>query len=235
MTSSSELSSAWHGALTEWLPCVVTNLTLEFLRVDHVIRIVPYIELSSPELVRVRRWLLVNLVPIEVFFFWFGAFDLRRFDEDLLPFGKACLARYLECCAAGSFPDGSCFAPLAHVLMPRLVDSWRDEIWLDLESRLTHFSRPASFFDAIGDWPKARAFLQGLAMKGAIAFDTKTGACFSCKPGSCDNIDCMFDSAVFVATEQAWKHRQGSFLVRDEFAIVDILDEAGQTRIAFDV
>lgn len=238
MTSSSELSLTWRNALVEWLPRVLANFTLEFLRVDHVVRVVPCEELSSPDLASVRRWLIVKIVPIEVMAFWFESFGRQRFDENFLPFGKKCLTTYLEAWSAGRLPNESCFTPLRSALVPQLDDLCREDIWRGLEPLLNKFSGPIYSFDDlhVGNWPKAQAFVKHLCAKDrAITFDGETGECFSCDRDSLTDIDSFFTTDVLCATEQAWKRHQGSFHLRDNvLAIVDVVAQDSQTRVAFD-
>lgn len=237
MTSSSELFLTWHSVLTKWLPCVMANLTLEFLRVDHVVRVVPCEIICSPDLAIVRKWLFVKVVPIEVLYFWFEALSRRRFDGTLLTFGKSVLDRYLRSCAAGVFPEGSCFTPLPSIRGLQLVNSCRDEIWRDLETLLRKFSGPIASLEDVANWPKARAFLNDLATRTrAVAFDGETGECFACDRDTLTNVNSLFVTDVLCATEQAWKRLQGSFSLRDNvIAIVDVVvAQDGQTRIAFD-
>lgn len=235
MTSSIELAATWNNALVELLPRVIVHLTLEFLRVDHVVRVVPCEELWSPDLARVRRWLFVNLVPIEVLFHWRrAAWDKREAHEDLFEFFRNCLADYIGCIVTDSLPPGSCFKILHQPLVSHLDDACREEIWRSMELVLAQFAGPNPCHAGAADWPKARWFLSQLVSKGSsIAFDGETGECFSCDRNSVPSR--LFETDVLVAAEQAWKCPQGSFRLRDNvLAIVDIGDEEGTTRVAFD-
>lgn len=237
MTSRQELVLTWQEELSAWLPQVITNLTLEFMRVDHVVRIATPEEFGKPDLDNVRRWLFAKAAPSDLVssFLWTTSAEKMR-DPHVLAFGKRFFDDNIPALSKGSFPKTSSLGLLPRTLVARQDDSCHEKIWREFERMLLNFTSLVDDSPYDDVFPTIDAFFSHLSdIDRALAFDSETGACFSLDRGSRTNVHRLADTEVLVATEQAWKHRQGSFLLRDNVvAIVDIVDEDGTTRVAFD-
>lgn len=239
MTSCSELSLTWNNALTEWLPAVITKLALEFLRVDHVVRIATREEFENPELDHVRRWLFMKSAPSDLFMTLLLGSGQVQDPKQILQAGKRVFDDNIVALSKGHFSHVSILTLLPRALVVRQDDVCREEIWREFERILLDFVSPLgakTSFDEVAPFAKVHTFLRHLhARDRALAFDSETGACFSFDHGSLTNVHRLEDIDVLVATERAWQCRQDSFLLRDNVvAVVDLVDEDGTTRVAFD-
>lgn len=246
MASCKELALNWNSALSTWLPCVIVNLTIGFLRVDHVIRIVSCADLLREDLDKVRTWLFAHLAPFDLFHLCMNKIVETQGEAsaDLAVLGDEIFRRYMPELRAGIFFETSCLDKLPVALVSDQNDSNDAEIRRFLHKTLKELSDQVSA-GLLPDQPALarpvglETFMTALSSSDkALAFDSETGACFSLDPGSRgSNIVHLFGRGpdVLAATEHAWQTRLESFPVRDNVvAIVDVVAEDGQTRVAFE-
>lgn len=247
MASCKELALNWNNALSTWLPSVIVDIALGFLRVDHVVRILPCDELWQPNLDNVRNWLFFNIAPFDLFYLCMDKIAKSRGIDwsNLTLLGKNIFDKYMPAMRAGCFSEELCLRALPVTLMSTHDESRDNEIWKFLRTMLVGVETHAPNMGLSPDAPQllmklagVKEFLTGLSSSDrALAFDSETGACFSFDRGSQRNIDHLFGRGtdVLAATEQAWQTRRDFFHLRDNLlVIVDVVDEDGQTRVAFE-